>query len=102
MGNNIVFRCDKDSFNVPKSFSYKDSWVDFSCCTILYQQVYCFFFQPLDSIEVLPNVSRCSIYIGLKSQINPTLERSCNKIQKLSCKIYINFLIDLGFLLYFI
>jgi hypothetical protein len=24
MGSNIIFKCDKDFFNVPKFFSYKD------------------------------------------------------------------------------
>jgi len=39
MDNNIVLKCGKDPFNVPKLFSYKDFWVD---CTILCKQVYFF------------------------------------------------------------
>jgi hypothetical protein len=67
MVNNIVFRCGNDSFNVPKSFSYKDSWVDFSYCIINFIPIsILFFFQPLDSIEVLPNVSKCPILYRVK------------------------------------
>jgi len=29
MGSSIVYKCGKDPFNVPKSFSYKDYWADF-------------------------------------------------------------------------
>ena len=36
MSSSIVYKCGKDPFNVPKSFSYKDYWADFFYHTVLH------------------------------------------------------------------